>query len=301
MTARRRPEAQVNVPISMQVLSAAKIQAAGIFDLNTLQYQAGFTFQQAASTAAGGREFPALIFRGLQSTYGGGQDNSGSLFVDGIYISAGQASIDTIDVSRVEVLKGPQNVYFGKNTFGGAVNFITSNPTDYYSGEIDASGTVRGSYNINATAEGPLIPNILTGRVTVLDYEKAAQYQSNDSGALGEERTLGVTGTLYATPIDGLWMRFRGHYQQDNDSAADLGFLPGTIYAISRASGRPATAFSIRILRFPTHSCNRLQPTTSPATRTIRFSPRCRRLIIRACAAISSNIRGRWGMNCHTT
>ena len=107
VTARRRPEEQVNVPISMQVLSAAKIQAAGIFDLNTLQYQAGFTFQQAASTAAGGREFPALIFRGLQSTYGGGQDNSGSLFVDGIYISAGQASIDTIDVSRIEVLKGP--------------------------------------------------------------------------------------------------------------------------------------------------------------------------------------------------
>jgi iron complex outermembrane receptor protein len=247
VTARRRPEEQVNVPISMQVLSAAKIQAAGIFDLNTLQYQAGFTFQQAASTAAGGREFPALIFRGLQSTYGGGQDNSGSLFVDGIYISAGQGSIDTIDVSRIEVLKGPQNVYFGKNTFGGAVNFITSNPTDYYSGEIDASGTVRGSYNINATAEGPLIPNILTGRVTVLDYEKAAQYQSNDSGALGEERTLGVTGTLYATPTDGLWMRFRGHYQQDNDSAADLGYLPGTIYGTDCNGGAGTNAQGVSV------------------------------------------------------
>jgi iron complex outermembrane receptor protein len=104
VTARQRPETQVSVPISMQVFSAAKIQAAGIFDLNNLQYQAGFTFQQAASTAGAGREFPSLIFRGLQSTYGGGQDNSGSLFVDGIYISGGQASIDTIDVSRIEVL-----------------------------------------------------------------------------------------------------------------------------------------------------------------------------------------------------
>ncbi len=230
VTARQRPEAQVSVPISMQVFSAAKIQAAGIFDLNTLQYQAGFTFQQAASTAGGGREFPALIFRGLQSTYGGGQDNSGSLFVDGVYISAGQASIDTIDVARVEVLKGPQNVYFGKNTFGGAINFITANPSQVYQGEVDASGSARGSYNINATGEGPIIPDILTGRITVLDYEKAAQYQSYDGGALGEERTLGATGTLYATPADGLWLRFRGHYQQDNDSAADVGFLPGTIY-----------------------------------------------------------------------
>jgi iron complex outermembrane receptor protein len=240
VTARQRPEKQVQVPISMQVLSAAKIQAAGIFDLNTLQYQAGFTFQQAASTAGGGREFPALIFRGLQSTYGGGQDNSGSLFVDGIYISAGQASIDTIDVSRIEVLKGPQNVFFGKNTFGGAINFITSNPSENYQGEIDTSGSVRGSYNINATGEGPIIPGYLTGRITVLDYEKAAQYQSNDGGALGEERTLGVTGTLYATPTDDLWMRFRGHYQQDNDSAADLGFLPGTVYG-SECNGGSGT------------------------------------------------------------
>jgi outer membrane receptor protein involved in Fe transport len=190
VTARQRPETQVSVPISMQVFSEAKIRAAGIFDLNALQYQAGFTFQQAASTAGAGREFPALIFRGLQSTYGGGQDNSGSLFVDGIYVSAGQASIDTIDVSRIEVLKGPQNVYFGKNTFGGAINFITANPSDVYQGEIDASGSVRGSYNVNATAEGPLIPNLLTGRLTVLDYEKAAQYQSPDSGALGGRHRL---------------------------------------------------------------------------------------------------------------
>jgi outer membrane receptor protein involved in Fe transport len=226
----------------MQVFSAAKIQAAGIFDLNSLQYQAGFTFQQAASTAGAGREFPALIFRGLQSTYGGGQDNSGSLFVDGIYISGGQASIDTIDVSRIEVLKGPQNVYFGKNTFGGAINFITSNPSDEYKGEVDASGSARGSYNINATGEGPLIPNILTGRITVLDYEKAAQYQSGDSGALGEERTLGVTGTLYATPADGLWFRARAHYQQDNDSAADVGYLPGTIYGTTCNGGAGTNA-----------------------------------------------------------
>ena len=124
----------------MQLLSAAKIQAAGLFDLNTLQYQAGFTVQQAASTAAGGREFPSLIFRGLQSTYGGGQDNSGSLFVDGIYISAGQASIDTIDVTQIELLKGPQNVYFGKNTFASASTRVQTTRIQV-DGYTDLSGT----------------------------------------------------------------------------------------------------------------------------------------------------------------
>jgi iron complex outermembrane receptor protein len=240
VTARQRSEKQVDVPISIQAFTEAEIKAKDITDLNSLQAQAGFTFQQAASTQGGGREFPALIMRGLQSTYGGGQDNSGSVFVDGVYVSAGQASIDTADVSRIEVLKGPQNVYFGKNTFGGAINFITANPTDTFQGSVETSGTMRGSSNLNAMVEGPLIPGLLDGRLTVLDYTKAAQYHTSDGGDLGAENTRAITGTLYMTPSDSMWFRFRGHYQQDDDSAADLGFIPGSQFG-SNCNGGKAT------------------------------------------------------------
>ncbi len=231
VTARARSETLVQVPISVQAFSESQIRAANITDLNALQFQAGFTFQQAASTAAAGREFPTLVFRGLEPTYGGDQQgNSGSLFVDGVFISSGLASVDTSDVKQIEVLKGPQNVFFGKNTFGGAINFITKNPGNSFGGDVDASVSGRGSSDVSASVEGPLIDGILTGRIGVHSYIKAAQYHATDGGDLGAEKSQGVTAVLYATPIDELWIRFRGHYQQDDDSAADIGFIPGSTF-----------------------------------------------------------------------
>ncbi len=227
VTARGRSEIETQVPISMQSFSADALAAANITDVQTLSTSAGFTFQQGVSTQGGGREFPALVMRGLQSTYGGGVGDSGAVFVDGIYISAGAAGVNTADVSQVEVLKGPQNVYFGKNTFGGAVNFITTNPGNTFGGSVDASGSELGSSTVTAMVEGPLIPDLLAARLTVQNYDKAAQYHTSDGGDLGAENTRSVTGSLFFTPTDSWWVRFRGHYQEDNDSAADTGFLPG--------------------------------------------------------------------------
>jgi iron complex outermembrane receptor protein len=243
VTARQRSEKEVDVPISIQAFSEAQIQSQGIVDLNALQFKAGFTFQQAASTQAGGREFPTLVMRGLQPTYGSDQQgDSGSLFVDGIFISSGLASLDTSDVKQIEVLKGPQSVYFGKNTFGGAINFITKNPSNVFGAALDASISGRGSSDVTASVEGPLIDGILDGRLAFRNYVKASQYQTTDGGDLGAEKSQSVTGTLYATPMDGLWLRFRGHYQQDNDSAADLGFIPGTVFGSSCNGGSGTTA-----------------------------------------------------------
>jgi iron complex outermembrane receptor protein len=242
VTARQRSEKEVDVPISIQAFSEAQIQSKSITDLNSLQFQAGFTFQAAASTGAGGRDFPTIVFRGLEPTYGSDtQSNSGSLFVDGIYISTGQASVEMSDVKQIEVLKGPQSVYFGRNTFGGAINLITQNPSNTFGGNVDASISGRGSADVTASVEGPLVDGKLDGRLTFHDYNKAAQYHTTDGGDLGKEQSQSVTTTLYATPTDGLWIRFRGHYQQDDDSAADLGFIPGSVFGTNCNGGSGTT------------------------------------------------------------
>ena len=64
-----------------------------------------------------------------------------------IFISGGTASVTMADVSRVEVLKGPQNVYFGKNTFGGAINLITANPTEDFHGYANVGYSTKESYD----------------------------------------------------------------------------------------------------------------------------------------------------------
>ncbi len=228
VTARARSEAITEVPISIQSFSAAQLSADHVTDLSDLQYQAGFTFNsQGMSTQGGGREFPTLVFRGLSTNFGYGFNDSGALFVDGIFVSGGTASVTMADVSRVEVLKGPQNVYFGKNTFGGAINLITSNPTEEFHGYANVDYSTKDSFDDTFSVEGALVPNLLTARVTAEAFHQGRQYTSFDGGALGEEDTKGVTAVLYFTPDPNVWIRTRFHYSHDNDSAADTAFLSG--------------------------------------------------------------------------
>jgi iron complex outermembrane receptor protein len=227
VTARKRSESLMDVPISVQAFSASDIAEAGIFDLQGLKDFAGFTFQQTASTGAGGRNEGAIVFRGLQSTYGDVQENSGSLFVDGIFVSGGQASVNTVDIDRVEVLKGPQNTYFGRNTFGGAINFITKAPADEFQTELTASGTDRGSSDDVLTLQGPIVKGLIDARVSLINHIKASEYTASDGGELGAEKTRGADASIVFTPDFGLKLRLNGHYQQDDDSSAALGYLVG--------------------------------------------------------------------------
>ncbi len=288
-------ESVLDVPFSIQAFNADQLKAQNITDTSSLQTIAGFDFQQGVSTQGDGREFPGLTFRGMQSTYGGDNDNSGAVFVDGIYIPAGIASIDTADVTRVEVLKGPQNVYFGKNTFGGAINYMTANPVEEFGGSIQASESAMGSTTDILTLEGPIAPDLLTGRLTLENYEKAAQYHTTDGGDLGAEATHSVTGVLYATPTPQLWIRFRGHYQVDDDFGRRHGIYSGERwnrqlprrwtwdkcrrtacadhlgpplllqFETFRRSAQSVTPWSVRIRSYRPNSCWRRRPTISGA------------------------------------
>jgi iron complex outermembrane receptor protein len=232
VTARARQEKLQQVPISVQAFTAATLAENNITDLSTLQSEAGFIFNsQGASYNGGGRQFPTLVFRGLTTNYGGAQGgSSGALFVDGIYISGGLASVTLADASNVEVLKGPQSVYFGKNTFGGAVNLITSNPSEEYHAKASVGYSDKGSYDDVGSVEGAIIPGLLTARITGELYHQGAQYKAADGGPLGEEDTKGVTVVLYATPTPDVWLRTRFHYSHDDDSTAADGFIGGAVY-----------------------------------------------------------------------
>jgi iron complex outermembrane receptor protein len=231
VTARARAEKLLDVPISVQSFSAAQLKLDNIDNLDSLQYEAGFTFNsQNVTYTGGGREQPSLIFRGMTSNLQSGFANTGALFVDGIFISSGEASVTMADVSQVEVLKGPQNVYFGKNTFGGAINLITANPTEEYHANATVGYSDLGSYDDVFSAEGAIVPGLLTARVTGELFHQGEQYKSIQGGPLGEEDTKGITLTLYATPTPDIWLKSRIHYSVDNDSTSAQAFISGATY-----------------------------------------------------------------------
>ncbi len=228
VTARKRSEKLLEVPISILSFSEKDLRASGTTEITDLSTQAGFKFSSAQGSGAQGRSFGVVTFRGLQGETNFPWENSGGIFIDGIFVSGGVSSIGMTDVARVEVLKGPQNAFFGRSTFGGAVNFITKQPSGRLAGTVNATLNNHGSNDIDATIEGPLVEDLVKGRLSFGSRNKAASFHATDGGELGAESTKFVSGTLHFTPTDDLWLRLRGHYQKDEDSTPATALIAAT-------------------------------------------------------------------------
>src|SRR6056297_289324 len=114
VTAQKREQSLRDVPISVSAMSGEKINDEGILNLEELSM-----FMPNVSINKGATQ-PNLYIRGIGSGSNAGFEQSVGLYIDGIYSGRAQlASVPlTLDLERVEVLKGPQGILFGKNTIG---------------------------------------------------------------------------------------------------------------------------------------------------------------------------------------
>ena len=125
VTAQKRAESLQDVPISVSAMSGEKINNTGITNLQELTlYIPNVNINQ-------GQAQPNLYIRGVGSGTNAGFEQSVGMYIDGIYSGRGAlAAVPlTMDLERVEVLKGPQGILFGKNTIGGAINITTARPS----------------------------------------------------------------------------------------------------------------------------------------------------------------------------
>mgnify|MGYP002876610263 CR=1 FL=1 len=123
VTAQKRQEGLSEVPISISVLNKERLEDIG-----------AVSFEQLSSSIPGffvakGVQETSIYMRGVGSGTNKGFDQSVAQFVDGMYVGKGyQYQMPLLDFERIEVLRGPQSVLFGKNTIGGVVNITTSSP-----------------------------------------------------------------------------------------------------------------------------------------------------------------------------
>jgi iron complex outermembrane receptor protein len=134
VTAQLRSQKIQKVPISINAFSAAFIKQTGSQNLGDLQYYTPGLSVDTTSTTQ-----PTFSIRGVKpDDFGVGTDPAVGIYVDGFYSArSGEALVFFDDVSRVEVLKGPQGTLFGRNTAAGAISIITNKPTDQYEATFD--------------------------------------------------------------------------------------------------------------------------------------------------------------------
>ncbi|MEM7283070.1 MAG: TonB-dependent receptor plug domain-containing protein, partial [Pseudomonadota bacterium] len=190
VTARKREESLQDIPIAITAVSATDILEGGLTSLEDISTLAsGFYFFNQGQNQPG-RYNTQLRFRGLNQAQFSPSFETGALFVDGVYVLNGGTSLSLMDVERVEVIKGPQSAYFGRNTFGGAVNFITRDPNmEEFSGRANVLATTRSKVEAQAFIEGPIVENMLAGSLSARYYDKQGHYDASDGGRLGDENT----------------------------------------------------------------------------------------------------------------
>ncbi|HEY6868510.1 MAG TPA: TonB-dependent receptor [Novosphingobium sp.] len=152
VTAQNRAENVQDVPIAINVISGDALKEKGVNDLKDLGKIA------PSVQITDDNSVIHVTVRGI-GTYSNdeSQDSSVVVNVDGEYLNRGEVmNLALFDLDRVEVLRGPQGTLYGRNSTGGAVNFITRKPGDKFAVNADAS---YGNYNtvkVNAGVDVPL-------------------------------------------------------------------------------------------------------------------------------------------------
>ena len=166
VTATRREQSLQKVPVAVSVLSGKELDQKQKGTLETIISEVPtVTFRAGPSN-----KDTSLFVRGVGTiTTSPGVEPSVSTVIDGVVLSRpGQATLDLLDVERVEVLRGPQGTLFGKNASAGVINIVTKKPTTDTTGFIDLYATSDHEQRIKVGASGELIPDKLTANVTAL-------------------------------------------------------------------------------------------------------------------------------------
>lgn len=200
VTARRREESILKVPVVASVLAGEELVQSGTADLTGVATRVP-GLQLGASVSSFGNQ---VSLRGIgTSTNNAAIDQSVSLNIDGMQFSQGLSyALGFFDMASVEVLKGPQALFFGKASPAGVIAIRSADPTD----ELEVIG--RGGYEFEAREwKGELIAS---GPVTeTMKLRLAASYGKGDGyfKNVGAAGNLGTLATLnpQLTPFAGLF------------------------------------------------------------------------------------------------
>ncbi len=166
VTARKREESVQDVPVAVTAINAAMVDR---YDLTSLERLASSLPQLNIGRASNGSG-AQITLRGIGSQATSiGLEQSTAIIVDGVYYGQGRVINEAFfDLERIEVLKGPQALYFGKNATAGVVNIATAGPTR------DFQAMARASYEFKA--QEPLLEGFISGPISdTLSFRIAAR------------------------------------------------------------------------------------------------------------------------------
>lgn len=194
VSARRREERLLDVPVAVSAISEQQIRQYDLTSVANIKILAPQISLDRGFTGSG----TSITMRGVSSaSLDAGVEQSVLLDFDGMAISRGRILNDALfDIQTVDVLKGPQAVFFGKNSPGGVVSVKSIDPTPQFSGYL------RGGYEFNndaasleAAVSGPLSSE-LGARLAVYASQSKGYIRNQNNGVTDLVRS-GSSGSIF--------------------------------------------------------------------------------------------------------
>ncbi|MEM8936655.1 MAG: TonB-dependent receptor [Pseudomonadota bacterium] len=160
VTAQSREKGLQDTPISLTALPAEKLVDTAVQKSEDLQFLVpNFTMNETGISTN-------VFIRGIGSGINQAFEQSVATYIDGIhYPRAQQTRAPFLDLERIEVLRGPQSILFGKNAVAGALNITTAKPTNEFEGYLTGSYEfLDEEYVVEGAVSGPLAEG-LRGRL----------------------------------------------------------------------------------------------------------------------------------------
>ena len=230
VTARRREENLLDVPIAVSAFSGEALELRGALDLTDI---GNITPNTTLETSRGSNSTLSAFIRGIgqQDPVSGFEPGVG-IYLDDVYLNRPQAAVlDIYEVERIEVLRGPQGTLYGRNTIGGAVKYVTKRLPQEFA--LSARATV-GTYD---QADGVVTVSAPIGKIVRVGGSVARLSR----GGFGDNLTTGLEnynkdvwaarGTLelggYGAPVS---VRISGDYSHDkSDPRGGHRIIPGLL------------------------------------------------------------------------
>lgn len=236
VTARKRDESLLDIPLTVSAFSAEQIERAGYNTINDLVTAVpGVTYESYEAEGRG--DSPS--FRGVSTNTGDPTLQNSSKFIDGVYVSGSLYTVLLDNVERVEITKGPQSALFGRASFSGAINYITKKPSNEFEGNLRGSFAEEDEYLLSGSVSGPLVADTLLFRLSAGTFGQGSPYNNIlDGTEMGEQEINSFSASVRLMPSPQL--------------AADL-MVTYTDARFGEAA-RATTALSMSELAFPDES-----------------------------------------------
>jgi outer membrane receptor protein involved in Fe transport len=245
VTSRKRSEVLQKVPLSVAVVTHKQIVQQGLKSLADIaKLTPGVTYDQGISAVDSrpsirgfyperGQPSVAILIDGYDNTSQSVESAGGGVLVN----------LNLLDLQRVEIVKGPQAALYGRNAFGGAINYITAKPTSVPTGEIDTEIGNHGDYKGYITFSDALTDKIAYRASLETDGEDGFYKNTVTDKLLGGHATQGGLLDLLFKPSPFLTIRLYnefGHSIFQQQAAVNIP-SNAELFNYSPASGFGAT------------------------------------------------------------